>query len=77
MTNQLDEIRDRIKSMEYQSVEYQTEEIVATPIVVTDSCEVDQPLMKSISKPKRKKKKVKLDFSKVLTSIDSLKVKLK
>jgi len=77
MANQLDDIRERIKSMEYQSVEYQTEEVVATPIVVYDSCEVEQPLRKSISQPKRKKKKVKLDFSKVLTSIDSLKVKLK
>jgi hypothetical protein len=63
--------------MEYQSVEYQPEEVVVTPIVVYDSCEVEQPLRKSISQPKRKKKKVKLDFSKVLTSIDSLKVKLK
>jgi hypothetical protein len=77
MTNQLDEIRDRIKSMEYQSVEYQPEEVVVTPIVVPDSCEVVQPLRKSVSQPKRKKKKVKLDFSKILTSIDSLKVKLR
>jgi hypothetical protein len=77
MANQLDDIRDRIKSMEYQSVEYQIEEVVVTPIVVNDSCEVEQPLRKSISQPKRKKKKVKLDFSKVLTDIDSLKVKLK
>ena len=77
MTNQLDEIRDRIKSMEYQSVEYQPEEIVVTPIVVPDSCEVVQPLRKSVSQLKRKKKKVKLDFSKILTSIDSLKVKLR
>ena len=77
MTNQLDEIRDRIKSMEYQSVEYQPEEVVVTPIVVYDSCEVVQPLRKSVSSTKRKKKKVKLDFSKILTSIDSLKVRLR
>ena len=77
MTNQLDEIRDKIKSMEYQSVEYQPEEVVVSPMIIYDSSQVSQPLRKSISPPKRKKKKVKLDFSKVLTSIDSLKVKLK
>ena len=76
LANELDDIRNRIKSMEYQSVEYQPEEVVVTPIVVYDSCEVIQPLMKSVSRPKLKKKKVKLDFSKVLTTIDSLKVKL-